>query len=192
MIPCDLYPVLPASFEADALFDILPALLAHPEVTALRFPIKHTLDKAQFSRVLALLHDNDVALMLDVPDGFSALSADLMKVADGLHAPSADSLPTLRKLAGDDIQIGCLCQSRDEAMLAGESGADYIAFAVDHAAMIRWWTSVMELPAGAENIQTVDEAATATTASADFLAIPLKLDGTDETLFSSLLASLQG
>ncbi|QEH94945.1 thiamine phosphate synthase [Gluconobacter thailandicus] len=192
MIPCDLYPVLPANFDATVLFDTLPALLAHSEVTALRLPATHTLDKPQFSRLLALLHDNDVALMLDVPDGVSTLSADLLKVADGLHAPSADSLPPLRKLAGDNIQIGCLCQSRDEAMLAGERGADYIAFAVEHTDMIRWWTSVMELPAVAENVQTVEEAATATAASADFLAIPLKLDGTDETLISSLLARLQG
>ena len=186
---CDLYPVLPAEFETAPLFDALPSLLAHPEVTALRLPLAHKFDKASFSRFLTLLHDNDVALMLEIPEGTMSVAKELLNVADGLHAPSADSLPVLRKLTGDDMQIGCLCQNRDEAMQAGENGADYIAFAAEHADMIRWWTSVMELPAVAENVQTPESATTAASASADFLAIPLKLDGTDDTLFASILAS---
>ncbi|OAJ65988.1 thiamine phosphate synthase [Gluconobacter cerinus] len=190
MIPCDLYPVVPATFETPAMLDVLPGLLARPEVTALRFPATHNLDKKQLSKFVSLLHENDVALMLDVADITVSISPDLLKVADGLHAPSADSLPALRKIAGENIQIGCFCQSRDEAMQAGESGADYIAFPSEHTDMIKWWTSVMELPAVAENIVSAEAARTARDAAADFLAIPLKLDGSDQDTVIQLISAL--
>ncbi|MBS1104475.1 thiamine phosphate synthase [Gluconobacter sp. Dm-62] len=188
MTSCDLYPVLPAGFSLDAALDVLRDVLALPEVTALRLPCGWTPEKAQLSQLVDLLHANGVAMILEVGLPLSGTSQSLLGTCDGLHAACVEDLITLRKTVGSDMAIGCVCTNRDDAMKAGESGADYVAFPAGEKELVTWWSSVMELPGVAENILTTDDGALALAAGADFLAIPLQFDGKDAERFSAMAA----
>ncbi|EHH67601.1 thiamine phosphate synthase [Gluconobacter morbifer] len=187
---CDLYPVLPASFDNDDMLATLPIILAHPEVTALRIPGDHRLNETELNTLLKFLHESEVALIVDVGTDLSTAVPELLGESDGLHAPDPLQLTALRKQLEGDIQIGCRCQTRDDAMKAGETGADYVAFTPTELDILRWWVSVMELPAVAEEITTPEAAVSARKAGADFLAIPLLLDDSDEARFTAILGAL--
>jgi thiamine-phosphate pyrophosphorylase len=78
-----------------------------------------------------------------------------------------------------DLQLGVWCgASRDQAMEAGEAGADYVAFGpygdVEDPAdpeLVQWWVELMELPAVAEGRITPQNCAPLVQAGADFLAV---------------------
>ncbi len=111
----------------------------------------------------------------DVPDADQAALADLVKTgqrqnlavlvgdnpalagrigADGVHvAGGAEAVAAARAELGADALIGAAAPlSRHEAMLAGESGADYVAFdaaGADFEAlaeMVGWWAELFEVP----------------------------------------------
>jgi thiamine-phosphate pyrophosphorylase len=59
-------------------------------------------------------------------------------------------------------------------MLAGEAGADYVAFEGDEAELkdlLNWWQALMTLPCVALGGVTLDNAAALARAGADFLAL---------------------
>ncbi|MFT8809830.1 thiamine phosphate synthase [Gluconobacter sp.] len=186
MTACDLYPVLPAGFNVEAALEVLRDILVLPEITALRLPPGWTPETTQLSRLVDLLHANGVAMILEVGPTLSDTPKSLLGLCDGLHAATIEDLVTLRGKVGSDMPIGCLCTNRDDAMKAGESGADYVAFPAGNLELVTWWSSVMELPGVAEGIVNTQDASSAITASADFLAIPLQFDGKDAERFSAM------
>ena len=60
-----------------------------------------------------------------------------------------DYRPDIKKIRSKigDIALGVLCATRDEAMRAGEAGADYIGFDGENAKeLTEWWAELFNLP----------------------------------------------
>ena len=104
---------------------------------------------------------------------------------DGVHIGQDDgTYAEARAAVGPDAIVGVTCHdSRHLAMVAGEQGADYVAFgafyptstkeARFHAEpeLLRWWSELFTVPAVAIGGITVDNAAPLVAAGADFLAV---------------------
>lgn len=105
--------------------------------------------------------------------------------ADGVHV-GLDDMPVAeaRRVMGPDAIVGATCKaSRHRAMVAGEEGADYVAFGSffptstkpdatpADCEILSWWQETMELPCVAIGGITVDRAAPLVAAGADFLAV---------------------
>lgn len=103
--------------------------------------------------------------------------ADLLKAADadGLHLGDPSQLKILRGKLGE-LSIGVSSPlERHAAMIAAETGADYIAFDPSEnpdecEAVIRWWNEMMTVPS-VVLASTPAEAARFAKAGADFIAI---------------------
>jgi thiamine-phosphate pyrophosphorylase len=104
---------------------------------------------------------------------------------DGVHLGQSDmDIEDARDLLGPDMIIGATCKnSRHQAMIAGEAGADYVAFGAFHPTQTKAETSLAEpdiltwcqmfltLPCVAIGGITVDNAGPLVAAGADFLAV---------------------
>jgi thiamine-phosphate pyrophosphorylase len=109
--------------------------------------------------------------------------------ADGVHLGQEDGDVRLaRSILGEDAVIGVTCHaSKHLAMVAGEAGADYVAFgafypttskseqALEHWGVpsldiIEWWTSAIELPCVAIGGINPQNAVPLIAAGADFIA----------------------
>lgn len=79
--------------------------------------------------------------------------------ADGVQIAYS---PDVKKIRGktDGIALGVMCATRDEAMRAGETGADYIGFDGENAAeMTRWWSELFTVPCVDFNLDAPSPAA---------------------------------
>ncbi|MEA1943374.1 MAG: thiamine phosphate synthase [Pseudomonadota bacterium] len=125
-------------------------------------------------------HARDMAVILnDDPE----LAAELG--CDGVHIGQQDgTVKAARAVMGKDRTVGVTCHdSRHLAMVAGEAGADYVAFGAffptdtkdaptqAEPAILTWWTELFELPCVAIGGITVDNARPLIEAGADFLAV---------------------
>jgi thiamine-phosphate pyrophosphorylase len=104
---------------------------------------------------------------------------------DGVHIGQDDGpYGKARAAVGRHGIVGVTCQnSRHLAMLAGEAGADYVAFGAFFPtstksaafragpAILEWWSELMEIPCVAIGGITVDNARPLIEAGADFLAV---------------------
>jgi thiamine-phosphate pyrophosphorylase len=113
----------------------------------------------------AFLIEDDVALAL-------ALGAD------GVHLSDPAGVADARARLGPDRILGASCgRSRHAAMLAGEDGADYIAFGEHGCALpallelIAWWSELFVLPCLAEGALDVGGVAPLVEAGADFIGV---------------------
>ncbi|AOX19064.1 thiamine phosphate synthase [Kozakia baliensis] len=177
MLPCELYLVTLPEFDPATDLPGLDTVLKRWTPSALRLA---TSEPNQARRIVKeirqTVQSNGVALILtDLP----VLARELE--CDGVHLSRHSALAeTARKVLGDDLQLGIACgPSRDEAMLAGEQSADYIAVTPDGTDLTKWWSQVMELPIVAEDIATSEQAEAMVDANADFLAIPLSFRDAD-------------
>jgi thiamine-phosphate pyrophosphorylase len=108
---------------------------------------------------------------------------------DGVHVGQEDDdISHARQLLGEDAVIGVSCHaSRHLAMVAGEAGADYVAFGAFYPTtskspeslahygtpaldILEWWTSIIEIPCVAIGGITPHNAAPIIEAGADFIA----------------------
>ena len=133
------------------------------------------------AQVLApVAQSRDVAfIMNDRPD-----LAKLIK-CDGVHVGQDDApYEEARALLGEDAIIGVTCKSSYHlAMVAGEAGADYVAFGAFFAsqtkdvttpaslAILETWQAVATVPCVAIGGITADNCAPVVGAGADFLAV---------------------
>jgi len=191
--PCALYYHLPEGIEADAIAPFLPDLLENAPCEAFRIG---TTDPAATRRAIAtlrpILHQYDVALMLT---GQPALARQ--SNCDGTQIdPTVTDAAQARTQLGKDLQLGVACGlSRDAAMLAGETGADYIAFEGNPTPLreqTQWWASVMELPAVAHSTTDIPAALALAEAGADFLAIDLTGSADQIPALEALYGALMG
>jgi thiamine-phosphate pyrophosphorylase len=104
---------------------------------------------------------------------------------DGVHVGQEDTpCREARKLLGPDAIVGVTCHdSRHLAMVAGEDGADYVAFGAFFPTatkqpktratpdLLSWWQELMEIPCVAIGGITVDNCRPLVEAGADFLAV---------------------
>ena len=120
--------------------------------------------------------------------------------ADGVHLGSliqgdlpavvADARASLGAAANIGVDAGI---SRHRAMEAGEAGADYVAFgALENSPVARqarddlitWWAAIFEIPCVALDVVTAEEAASCDGNGADFVALTLSPDASNETVMS--------
>ncbi|WP_203291504.1 thiamine phosphate synthase [Maricaulis parjimensis] len=158
-----------------------------------------TLDAGEVAALQIRLKDHDQADIRKLaPDliriaqarGVAAILNDDAELADalgcdGVHIGQQDgTVKAARAIMGKDRTVGVTCHdSRHLAMVAGEAGADYVAFGafyptatkdVAHQAspdVLTWWTELFELPCVAIGGITVENAAPLIAAGADFLAV---------------------
>jgi thiamine-phosphate pyrophosphorylase len=103
--------------------------------------------------------------------------------ADGVHIPADAALyGQTREHLGQRAIIGVGCnESRHDAMLLAELGADYVAFCStpvlsgrereERAGLIAWWSEIFVVPCVAWNVETQEEAAQFAGLGADFVAL---------------------
>ncbi len=130
--------------------------------------------------LMPIAHAHDVAFLInDRPDLAAKLNAD------GAHVGQEDATyQEARRILGANRIVGVTCHdSRHLAMVAGEQGADYIAFGAFYPTatktpktaadpeILRWWSETFEVPSVAIGGITVDNARPLIEAGADFLAV---------------------
>ncbi|SDF50644.1 thiamine-phosphate pyrophosphorylase [Limimonas halophila] len=100
--------------------------------------------------------------------------------ADGVHLNGEAPVKKTRDALGGDGIVGVQCgRSRHTAMVVGEAGADYVAFAGTEDApdgpadpeALRWWQLMMTVPCVAMGGCTPDDAGRLAQAGADFVAL---------------------
>ena len=182
--PCRLYLLTPprlddlSAFEAD-----LEAAMAAGDVAALQIRLKNVHDadiRAAYNALAPIAQNAGVAVLInDRVDLAQELGAD------GVHLGQDDmSLREARKILGPQAMIGATAHnSRHLAMLAGESGADYVAFGAFFESatktpktqattdLLSWWSELFEIPCVAIGGITADNCPPLVQAGADFLAV---------------------
>ncbi|HIP78163.1 MAG TPA: thiamine phosphate synthase [Kiloniellaceae bacterium] len=141
------------------------------------------------------------------PRGAAENRSNLVEASgcDGLHVNAeaeGKAFASLRRRLGDDRILGAGCgASRHAAMLAGEAGADYIAFggleagSAAEPALVAWWADSMTPPVVALGAGTPEEVTALAAAGADFVALApaLWLEDTDPgAAVAKLLAAAGG
>lgn len=100
--------------------------------------------------------------------------------ADGVHLGPDGDVASARRTLGEESIVGVSCGgSRHAAMLAGEAGADYVAFAgtaddPEAAAasdILAWWQVMMTVPCVAMGRVGLDDVQPLAEAGADFVAL---------------------
>jgi len=175
-----LYVVTPPVAEAAAWASELAGALAHANVAAVLMRLASADERTLINCVKALvpaIQDAGTALLLDGHvDLVGRTGADGAHLADGTALK--DALPRLKpeRIAGAGGLI-----SRHDAMVAAESGADYVMFGEPDAHGTRpafaaildrvgWWSEVFEIPCVAY-AGSLDEVGALAAAGADFIAL---------------------
>jgi thiamine-phosphate pyrophosphorylase len=165
-----LYLISPLEWEPESLAQSLEAALSAGGVVAFRLRPAHrphgsaqALQQICAGRVAFLLQDDvDLALALG---------------ADGVHLSDPAGVRAARGRLGPDRILGASCgRSRHAAMLAGEDGADYIAFGEvgrrpqpPLLELIAWWNELFVLPCLLQG--AFDEGNLGLVANADFIGV---------------------
>ena len=182
-----LYLITPPQIEdVPAFVDLFRAAVQGGDVASLQVRVKtgdgidtaKTREVAQaVKRICAAEH---IALIInDSPQLARAL------VGDGVHLGLEDmDIAEARELVGPDMIIGATCKnSRHQAMIAGEAGADYVAFGAFHPTatkagttpaepeILTWCQMFLTLPCAAIGGITLENAGPLISAGADFLAV---------------------
>jgi len=175
-----LYLVTPELGETAAFARDLDAVLGSADIAAVLLRLADADERALVNRakaVAAAAQRRDVALLLDGRVEIVGRAA-----ADGAHLTGIEAFTAaLPSLKPDRIAGAGGLRSRHDAMLAGESGADYVLFgepdrrgnrpqlgAVEDR--VKWWADLVEVPcigyAG-----EAGEVAVLAQAGADFVAL---------------------
>jgi thiamine-phosphate pyrophosphorylase len=183
---CSLYLVTPLLSAADASTfgeSFARALEAAPIACALvRFaPGSEAHAKAIVAPLLRSARDADCALLIENDTRLAArLGADGVHVAGG----GENLVEAIKSLKPDRIVGAGSLRTRDEAMTAGEMGADYVMFGEPHGGAqtrglaslmslterVVWWAEIFETPCVAY-ADTIPAAGTLAEAGADFVAL---------------------
>lgn len=162
-----IYLITPPEIDLDRFPDRLAAVLDETEVACVRLALA-TRDESQVARAADALrqisHARDVAIVIER----HVLLVERLGL-DGVHlTDGARSVRKVRKDLGADAIIGAFCGStRHEGLLAGEAGADYVAFGPIGATplgdgsqagfdLFAWWSEMIEVPVVAEGALTAD------------------------------------
>ena len=185
---CRLYLITPPRLEPRAFADTLRMALNGGDVACLQLRLKGENEtpasddaiRRAVETLMPVAQERDVAFLVnDRPD----IAAEMG--ADGAHIGQEDmSYSQARKLLGPDRIVGVTCHdSRHLAMVAGEEGADYVAFgafyptdtknpkSVADPGILTWWSELFEIPCVAIGGIKVENAAPLVRAGADFLAV---------------------
>ncbi|MBK1841334.1 thiamine phosphate synthase [Azospirillum sp. YIM B02556] len=180
---CRLYLVTPPALEPAAFAPLLTEALDAGDVACVQLRLKDC-SEDDIRRACDLLRpiaqERDVAFILNDHPRLARETG-----CDGVHVGQQDtSYRDARKILGNDAIVGITCHdSRHLAMIAGEEGADYVAFGAffptatktaEYKAepeLLSWWSELMEVPCVAIGGITAENCAPLVTAGADFLAV---------------------
>ncbi len=186
---CRLYLVTPPDLEPVAFAPLLAAALDAGDVACVQLRLKQTdrnttapadLIRRACDVLRPVTQERNVAFVLnDRPD----LAAETG--CDGVHIGQSDTpYPEARRLIGAEGIVGVTCHdSRHLAMVAGEQGADYVAFGAFYPTdtkatpyrptpeILEWWSSLMEIPCVAIGGITPENCGPLVRAGADFIAV---------------------
>lgn len=148
----EIFLIAPTDLPTDQLLAALATTLERDEVSALLLPrgnLGENAYKDMAKRIVPLAQAKGAAVLVEGEPGLVRLLG-----ADGLHVPGgikavkeaiAALKPNLIVGAGD-------IHSRDDAMLKGEAGVDYILFgplsgsiSASEREMAQWWAETMEI-----------------------------------------------
>lgn len=180
---CRLYLITPPKIDVPAFSENLRQALGAGQVGALQLRLKGCDDGTIYRAAEVLLpiaHEYNVPLLMND-------RSDLAKKTgcDGVHiGQEDDSYDTARGNVGNEGIIGVTCHdSRHLAMIAGERGADYVAFGAffptqtkealyrPDIEIIEIWHETMQVPSVAIGGITLDNCRPLVEAGADFLAV---------------------
>jgi thiamine-phosphate pyrophosphorylase len=175
-----LYLAMGPIADPSAIPDGLAAALGKADIAALLVRLAPVDERTQVNLLKALaapVQSQGVALLVEGDPGLAARGG-----ADGAHLTGTDALKdALPRLKPDRIAgVGGLF-GRDDAMLAGEAGADYVMFGEPDVAgdrpsftavveRVAWWSELFEIPcvAWAGRIEEIGDLCAA---GADFIAV---------------------
>jgi thiamine-phosphate pyrophosphorylase len=182
-----LYLVTPPQIEdVPAFVDLFRAAIQGGDIASLQIRLKKgdeidpiaTREVAQ--AVKRICQAEHIALIInDSPQLARALEAD------GVHLGMDDmDIAEARGIVGEDMIIGATCKnSRHQAMIAGEAGADYVAFGAFFPSetkanttpaepdTLTWCQMFLTLPCVAIGGITLENAGPLISAGADFIAV---------------------
>jgi thiamine-phosphate pyrophosphorylase len=175
-----LYLITPAIEDDAAFAGVLGRALEAADVAAVLLRLKPAGERDLINRIktlAAVVQNKDTALVLDGQAEIAARAG-----ADGAHLTGIEAFMA----AVDGIKpariAGCGgLKSRDEAMSAGERGADYVMFGEPEAnghrpsfeaivERIEWWAELFTIPC-VGFAATSEEARLLVAAGADFIAV---------------------
>lgn len=190
---CQLYLISPPDVTIPPFSEQLKAALGSGGVPCFQLRLKTAdhkpVDDDTILRtgeaLLRICADNNVAFILnDRPDLAKRIGAD------GVHLGQDDGgVKAARALLGDDASIGVSCHdSKHLAMIAGEDGADYVAFGAFHTTksksaealakygtptveILDWWQTYTVVPCVAIGGMTLDNCTPIVKSGADFVAV---------------------
>ena len=182
-----LYLITPPQIEDVPVFvDQFRAAIQGGDIASLQIRIKQddAIDPAKTREVAQAvkricLAEHIALIINDSPQLARALQAD------GVHLGMDDmDITEARDLVGPDMIIGATCKdSRHQAMMAGEAGADYVAFGAFYPTetkanttraepdVLTWCQMYLTLPCAAIGGITLENAGPLIAAGADFLAV---------------------
>ena len=175
-----LYLFTPALGEPAAFADKLAAVLDVGEVAALLLRLQDTDERTLVNRakaVAAIAQPRGVALLLDGRAEIAARAG-----ADGAHLDGIEALTAaIGALKPESIAGAGGLKSRHDAMLAAESGADYVMFGEPDRnghpppfeaviERVGWWAEVFEVPC-VGYAGDLDEVSALAQAGSDFIAL---------------------
>ena len=167
-------PLGDAGVIADALADALNAA----DIAAVLVRLEDGDETALLERVKTLrilIQSNGAALLLDGHAGLVARAE-----CDGVHLTGTDALRAAAPGLKPKYIAGCGgLGTRHDAMLAGESGADYVMFGEPNGRRpsfdavierVAWWTEIFQVPC-VGYAANVDEVEALARAGAEFVAV---------------------
>ena len=175
-----LYLVTPPVSDPDAVANDLADALNATDIAAVLLRLADGDETAQLARIKALrilVQSNGAALLLD---GYAGLAA--RAETDGAHLTGIEPFLAAAPALKPACIAGCGgLNSRHDAMLAGESGADYVMFGEPDAngrrpsfdaviERVEWWAQTLTIPCVAY-AANLDEAQALAAAGADFIAV---------------------
>lgn len=172
---CQLFLISPAAPVPERFARDLDAALAEggvagfllrPEAAEQLATLAPPLQQVCRERSVAFLIQDDLQVALELG-------------TDGLHLTATATVRAARTALGDQRIVGAGCgSSRNLAMLAGEHGADYVAFgalerAVDEELtdLVDWWAGLFVLPCLALGAIGPESAPLLARVGADFLGV---------------------
>ena len=146
--------------------DGLPALLAAVPVACVRLSVSGEADAPVAVACRAYCHERDIPLVIAAADEV-AISVARESGADGVHLTgSPKATPWVREQLGEDIIVGIDAgPSRHDALIAADSGADYVSLTAEWGEdgavpdEIAWWAQMIETPMVVENAGDAGQAA---------------------------------
>jgi thiamine-phosphate pyrophosphorylase len=175
-----LYLMTPPVGDAAGFADALAAALGAADIAAVCLQLAAADERTLSNRVKALapvVQGKGVALLLAGHAEFVARTG-----ADGAHISGIDAFQAaLAALKPERIAGCCGLETRHDAMLAAESGADYVMFGEPDEAgsrpsldaivdRVEWWAEVFEAPC-VGYAGSLDEVEQLAAAGADFVAV---------------------